>query len=372
MREYLNGAQAIVRAAIDAECNFFAGYPITPASGILAGMLEYLPAVVGIGVQAEDEIASMGFCIAASMTGRKVMTATSGPGISLYSENIGLAIMGEVPIVIVNTQRMGPATGGATTGAEGDVLFTRWVTSGGYPTIILSPTDIADSYLLTIHAFNYAEKYRTPVFLLTSKELVFTMETAELDKIIKPVLIKRKHADPDKSFIPYAIDKLTDIPAISHYGESNIVRFTTSMHDERAFLTKDIEKIDKKLRHLEYKINAVVDDITIVEEAQFEEAKTLVISYGVTARSVRDALQMARDNGKIFSSLIIKSLYPVPESVIRKAVEKVECVVVPELNMGQYVREIRQLAPAKEIIPVNRVDGELISPETILERVRFA
>jgi 2-oxoglutarate ferredoxin oxidoreductase subunit alpha len=266
---------------------------------------------------------------------------------------------------------LGPATGGATTGAEGDILFTRWVTSGGYPTIVLSPTDINDSYVLTVHAFNFAEKYRTPVFLLTSKELVFTMETAELDGLKRPPLVERTLAPPDREFIPYRFEKLTDVPEISHYGGPHKVRFTTSMHDEHAYLTKDLAKVDRKCRHLEYKINAAVEDVTIVEKELHREARTLVISYGVTARSARDALWMAKKDGNVFSSLIIKTLYPVPEPVIREALEDVDVVVVPELNLGQYVREIQPLAPEKEIIPINRVDGEIISPEMILEKVQY-
>ena len=154
MREFIDGNTAIVRGALAAGCDFFAGYPITPATPILLGMMRDLPRVGGVAVQGEDEIASFGFCIGAAMTGRRVLTATSGPGISLYSENIGLAIMGEVPLVIVDVQRMGPATGGATTAAQGDVQFIRWCTSGGYPIVVLSPATVADCYTLTMRAFD--------------------------------------------------------------------------------------------------------------------------------------------------------------------------------------------------------------------------
>src|SRR4030067_642346 len=170
MRELINGAQAIVRAAIHSGCNFFAGYPITPATDILLYMIRELPKAGGIAIQAEDEIASMGFCIGAAMTGKRVMTATSGPGISLYSENIGLAITGEGPMVVGAGQRLGPATGGATTVAQGDVQFLRWGTSGGSPVIVLSPTSVSECYSLTCKAFDLAERFRVPVFLATDKE----------------------------------------------------------------------------------------------------------------------------------------------------------------------------------------------------------
>ena len=180
MREYIDGNEAIARAALAAGCTFFAGYPITPASSILVHLLRDLPKVGGVGIQAEDEIAALGLCIGAAMTGRKVMTATSGPGVSLMSEQIGLALMAEVPVVIVDCQRMGPSTGGATTVSQGDVQFARWVTPGGYPMVVLCPSTVAECYSLTIRAFNLAERLRTPVILLADKEVSTTLSTVEI------------------------------------------------------------------------------------------------------------------------------------------------------------------------------------------------
>ena len=179
MRELTDGATAIVRGALDAGCDFFAGYPITPASPILMDMMRELPRVGGVAIQGEDEIASIGMCIGAAMAGARAMTATSGPGMSLYSENVGLAVMGEVPLVIVDVQRLGPATGGATTVGQGDVQFARWGTSGGFPVIVLAPSSIAECYELTVEAFALARRFRCPVFLLTDKELNLTLGTVE-------------------------------------------------------------------------------------------------------------------------------------------------------------------------------------------------
>src|SRR5512145_1626816 len=167
MRELTDGATAIVRGALAAGCDFFAGYPITPASQILMLMMRELPKAGGVAIQGEDEIASIGMCIGATLAGARAMTATSGPGMSLYSESIGLAIMGEVPLVIVDVQRLGPSTGGATTVSQGDIQFLRWGTSGGYPVIVLSPTSVAECYNLTRTAFDLAERFRIPVFLAT-------------------------------------------------------------------------------------------------------------------------------------------------------------------------------------------------------------
>ena len=233
MIEFLDGNEAIVKGAIDAGCKFFAGYPITPATPILLGMMQELPKVGGFAIQAEDEIASIGFCIGASMAGKKVMTATSGPGISLYSENIGLAIMGETPLVIVDVQRQGPATGSATKDGQGDIQFIRWSTSGGYPIIAISPTTVEECYTFTIYAFNLAEIFRTPVFLVSSKELSMTRQRIDWSKVEKPEIIDRKYLPENASeYKPYYFENIDDVPLFSPFGGKHIVRNTTSTHDE--------------------------------------------------------------------------------------------------------------------------------------------
>jgi len=186
MREFLTGNEAVVRGAIRAGCNFFAGYPITPASSILTEFVRAFGDGSGIAVQTEDEIAAIGQCIGAAMAGARALTASSGPGLSLYSENIGLAQMGEVPLVIVDCQRMGPATGGATATGEGDVLFARHVTAGGFPLPVLAATDAETAYRLTYEAFNIAERLRTPVIVLSSKDIALTRQTADLEAVELP------------------------------------------------------------------------------------------------------------------------------------------------------------------------------------------
>lgn len=367
-KEFLEGNEAIARAAMAAKCNFFAGYPITPSSSILHYMLEWLPQNGGMGIQAEDEIASMGFCIAAAMSGRKVLTATSGPGISLYSENIGLAIMGETPLVIVNVQRQGPATGSATKGAEGDIQFTHWVTSGGLPIIALSPATVGEAYELTYKAFNFAEKYRTPVFVLTSKETGVTRESVDLGAIKLPPLVERKKVDSKSEYIPHYFEKLSDVPPVSDFGGDNIARYTTSTHDKTAYLTTNPTIIQEMLDHYKTKIEAAIDDIALYKEDFQKGADVLIVSYGIISRSAAVAVKEARDKGKKVSSLVLQTLFPVPEKVIRSALKGVKKVIVPEMNMGQYLFEIERLACGKaEVVGVNKMDTTLVSPEMILE-----
>ena len=367
MRELINGSQAIVRGAIQSGCTFFAGYPITPATDILLYMIQELPKVDGIAIQAEDEIASMGFCIGAAMTGKRVMTATSGPGISLYSENIGLAIMGEVPMVIVDVQRMGPATGGATTVAQGDIQFLRWSTSGGYPVIVLSPTNVTECYYLTCKAFDLAERFRVPVFLATDKETALTLMTVDVKEFAYVPTRARVNTPAGGEFIPYRVTEPDGVPLLSPYGGAHILRFTTSTHDEYGQITKSPEKVGKLNERLAAKVESHVDEISLVNADMQPEADTLIISYGVTAQAAKEVIRTVRERGKLVSALTIHSLWPVPEKAIKAAFVGVHKVVVPELNLGQYCLELERLAPDDiEVKGIHRIDGELISPEEIL------
>jgi 2-oxoglutarate ferredoxin oxidoreductase subunit alpha len=330
-------------------------------------MIRELPKVGGIAIQAEDEIASMGFCIGAAMTGARVMTATSGPGISLYSENIGLAIMGEVPMVIVDVQRMGPATGGATTVAQGDIQFLRWGTSGGYPVIGLSPTNPTECYYLTCKAFDLAERFRVPVFLATDKETALTLSTVDIEAFEKFPVRERKITSAKEKFVPYLAKATDDVPNYSPYGGAHILRFTTSTHDENGQLTKNPEKVRMLNQRLAEKVNLHLDEISMVKYDQQPGAQTLIISYGITASAAQEAVTEIRERGGQVSALTIYSLWPVPEKEIKTALEGVCNVIIPELNLGQYRLEVERLAPEGiEVIGINRVDGELISPEEII------
>jgi 2-oxoglutarate ferredoxin oxidoreductase subunit alpha len=367
MREFINGAEAIARGALRAGCDFFAGYPITPATSILIYMTRELPKLGGVAIQAEDEIAAMGFCIGAALAGARAMTATSGPGISLYSENIGAAIMMEVPLVIVDVQRMGPATGGATTGAQGDVQFLRWGTSGGYPVVVLAPTDAVSCYTLTQRAFDLAERFRCPVFLAADKETALTSVTVESADLADYPVRERVLAAPGDEYAPYGFDHPARVVPMSPFGGPHLLRATTSSHDAYGYLTKSYAEMEQINLHLAAKIEASMDEIALVEADLQEGARTLVIGYGITALAAREAVRIARDQGVQVSALTIYSLWPVPEKQIREAMRGIERVVVAELNLGQYRREIERLARGKQqVVGVGRVSGELLSPGDIL------
>lgn len=394
MREFIDGATAIARGAIDAGATFFAGYPISPATPILLHMVRELPKVGGIAIQGEDEIASISMCVAAAMTGARAFTATSGPGISLYSETIGLSLMGEVPLVIVDVQRMGPATGGATTPAQGDVQFVRWGNSGGYPIIALAPGAVYECYSLTRKAFDLAERFRCPVFLLTDKELFQALTTAEIDALEAPPVRPRVIAEAlptgspglraEETYVPYRTPVPDAVPGYAPVGGPHIVRFTGSTHDEHGFLTKDPVKVGRLNEHLRRKIDDHAAELDMARQVLAPGARTALIAYGITAAAMEEARQAAQAEGTAVSTLAVQSLWPVPERSILGLVQPdparppVERVVVAELNNGDFRREVERVVYrwastnrviAPEIVGVNRVDGELITPAQLLAQV---
>jgi 2-oxoglutarate ferredoxin oxidoreductase subunit alpha len=331
-------------------------------------MVREMPKVEGIALQTEDEITAIGCCMGASMTGMKAMTASSGPGLSLYSENIGMAIMSEIPMVIVDVQR---ATNSPTAGADTDVQFVRWGTSGGMPIIALAPTTVEECFLFTVHAFNISEKLRAPVFILSNKELALLRERVDLDGLNKPAIVNRKKIRKNaKKFKPYNFKMPEDIPLMADIGGRQVVRHTVTMHGKDGFITKDPDAIREMWEHISRKICDRRDELELVVYDAQKGAESLIISYGVTARSARDAVEMLRSKGKKVSHLIIHSLWPVPETAIINALNECKEVIVPEMNLGQYVREIERIAGVGKklkITPVTKINTTLISPQEIIK-----
>ena len=366
----MEGNEALARGAIAAGCNFFAGYPITPATTIFSNMLKMLPAVGGICLQGEDEIASIGYCIGAAMAGKKALTATSGPGISLYSEQISFAVGSEIPLVVVDVQRLGPSTGSATRGADSDIQFLQWGSTGGVPVIVLAPKDALDCYVLAIHAFNYAEEFRCPVFIASNKEIGMTKESFDLDSVILPQLVQRKMFS-GKNFLPFAA-KPDQSPPFLPIGGRTLVRQTSSTHGPDGFITNDPEVIAANQQRLREKILSSRSRISLFEENIKENSDTLVISYGVTARAVEDAVRILNGKGRSVSTLTLKTLWPVPEELLLEKARHFRRIVVIEMNLGQYVQEIRRVLCGKKVEFYGQMDGLLITPAQILEVIGHA
>ncbi|CAB1076435.1 2-oxoglutarate/2-oxoacid ferredoxin oxidoreductase, alpha subunit (EC [Olavius algarvensis Delta 1 endosymbiont] len=365
----IEGNEAIGRGALAAGCRFFAGYPITPATTILNTMLTLLPPQGGICLQAEDEIASIGACLGASMAGLKAMTATSGPGISLYSEQISFAVGSEIPIVIVDVQRLGPSTGSATRGADGDVNFLRWGNSGGLPVVVLAPVDVTDCFALTIHAFNLAERFRCPVFIASNKEIAMTRESVNQDTLEKPKIADRRRAAGDRAFLPFEVRANQSVPDFLPIGHKVPVRQTSSTHGTDGYITTDQIQISRTQNRLKAKLEAAVAEFSFYEMLPAEKSETLLICYGVTARAAKAVYRELKNSAHPVSLLILKTLWPVPQQMIQRAAKDFKRVVVVEMNLGQYVGEIYRILADKHIDFYGQMDGRLITPLRIKEKI---
>ena len=368
-QSFLEGNEAVAWGAYHAGCRFFAGYPITPATSIFNTMLSILPPKGGIVLQAEDEIAAMGYCIGASMAGLKVMTATSGPGISLYSEQISFAVGSEIPLVIVDVQRLGPSTGSATRGADGDVQFMRWGNSGGLPVIVLAPVDVRDCFTLTIQAFNLAEKYRCPVFLASNKEIGLTKESTDMEAFEKPALVERVKPSQSGPFLPFKVSAGRQVPDFLPIGNEVLVRQTSSTHGADGYITTNPDEIESMVERMKNKIEAGIDEYSFADAHIEPDANTLIVTYGISGRSARAACKELKSEGVPVSLLTLKTLWPVPENLIRKHAEGAKRVIVVEMNLGQYVREVERVLKDKKVEFVGQMDGRLIKPSQIKEAV---
>ncbi len=368
-----NGNQMIAEGAIYAGCKFFAGYPITPASGIYKGMIDMLPMVGGLAIPSPDEISAIAYCVGASMRGFKSMTATSGPGWSLMIETVQYALITETPLVIAVVQRLGPATGGATQGAQGDILFTQFVTSGGYTIPVLYPTNPRECFELTVKAFNWSEKLRTPVVLLSDKEIGMTTETVDYTGLEILPIENRKYVNIENGDLSewkmYGFKNEKDIALFAPVGGQVKVTATGSAHNMNGELKKNDPETIAVLKHLEEKIQAHKNELIDYELIENPDARTLIISFGITGRTVREVLRRAEKLNKKVSSLIIRSLFPIPEDIIRSIASKYEKIIIPEENInGQYRRLIQHLFNNKEVIGINKI-GSMITPQEILEKV---
>lgn len=359
----------VVEGALTAGCRFFAGYPITPASQIYEIMMRRLPECGGLSLSAPDEISSLCYCVGASLRGLKAMTATSGPGWALMIETFQYALMTETPVVIALVQRLGPSTGGATQGAQGDVWLAEFSTSGGYTVPVFSPSTAAECYELTLHAFNWAERLRTPVVLLSDKEVAMTSEVVERNSLQTPSVANRRPFGGDRPFLPYAFTGPEDVAAFAPVGGEVKVTVTGSAHDRHGRLKKNDPEVLSVLRHLQQKIEAAAHEMALVRADPVLGADTLVISYGITARAARQAAGVLRERGIDVSLFQPLTLFPVPERELRAALEGVENVFVAEENLtGQYRTVLAPYFEGRRVRGINKIGGT-ISPTEIVQAV---
>jgi len=369
----LQGNEACAIAALNAGVRFFAGYPITPATEIAEILAKELPKLGGIFIQMEDEIASMGAIIGASIGGMKSLTATSGPGFTLMQENLGYAAMVQVPCVIVDVQRGGPSTGMPTLPSQMDVMQARWGTHGDHPIVVLCPSTVYEYYILTIKAINFSEMLRTPVILLADAIVGHLREKVIIPDSSEIKLVERKRAAlPAKDFLPFKPDE-DDVPPFMPYGIGYRYHMTSNNYDEGGYpATNDSQVAVKLLTRLHRKVERRREEIIMTEEIMMEDADIALFAYGCTARSAHSAVETARRQGIKLGLIKALTLWPFPREVVEKYGDKVKAIIVAEMNMGQLVGEVERALKGKKaaVRQVNRFDGKMITPDQILDAVK--
>jgi len=366
----LQGNEAVVEGALRAGCRFFAGYPITPATEISEILSVKLPQVDGTFIQMEDEIASLGAVIGASQAGVKAMTATSGPGFSLMQENLGFAVIAEIPCVIVNVMRGGPSTGLPTFPSQSDVMQARWGTHGDHPAIVLTASTVRECYDVTIKAFNLSEKFRNPVIILIDEVVAHMREKISLSDEDEVTIVNRvKPTVPPEWYIPYE-DTANAVPAMASFGEGYRYHVTGLTHDVRGFPTSRPDEIGPFINRLFRKINQNFSEIQMAEYFQTDDAEITLVAYGCVARSAKRAVVEAREKGKKVGLLKLITLWPFMRSAVEKILQTSSTLIIPEMNMGQISREVKRVNRDKaKVFTINKVDGTIITPEEILNRI---
>jgi len=369
-KHFMNGDEACAEGALAAGCRFFAGYPITPSTEIAEHLARRLPEVNGVFIQMEDELASMAAILGASAAGSRSMTATSGPGLSLMMENIGLGVMLELPCVVVDVQRGSPSTGLPTMAGQADVMQARWGTHGDHEIAAYAPWSPQEMFDLTVLSFNVADRYRLPV-LLMSDEVVGHM----VEKVVIPPAEqiqywerKRPTSPPGSRFDPFRADDEDLVPPIVHAGEGYRIHYTGLTHNEHGYPDMSAETHNRLVTRLVEKVRRNADQIIRTEGYYLDDARIVVVSFGCTARSARRAVREARQLNIPVGLLRLISLWPFPEHIVRDLAQRVDDFIVAEMNLGQMSREVERVA-RREVKGVHHAGGAMISPEPILEAI---
>lgn len=363
----MQGNEAVAEGALAAGVRFFGGYPITPSTEIAEGMAKLLPTVGGKFIQMEDEIASMGVVLGASLAGKKSLTASSGPGISLKQELIGYAAAAEIPVVIVNVQRVGPSTGQPTAPSQGDVMQARWGTHGDHPMIALSPWSVREAFDLTVKCVNYSERFRTPVILLMDEIVGHLREKVELPEENEIEVYPRRKPGCSRAegYEPYRPDKDL-VPNTANFGEGYHIHVSGLIHDETGFPVGSPKVTEEAIRRLHQKIEIAEDEIIHVEASFMDDAEYAVVAFGGTARTAYEAVKNARAKGQKVGLLRLITIWPFADKAIHALAAKVKGILVAELNYGQIVGEVARAAAGQ--CPVElcaKYNMQIFEPEEI-------
>ncbi|MGX8795487.1 2-oxoacid:acceptor oxidoreductase subunit alpha [Fusibacter sp. JL298sf-3] len=369
--KFLQGNEACVEGAIMAGMKFYSGYPITPSTEIAELSSVMLPKVGGKFIQMEDEIAGIAAAIGASLTGLKSMTATSGPGFSLKQENIGYAALTEIPLVIVNVQRGGPSTGLPTAPGQGDVMQAMWGTHGDHPVICLTPDSVKETFDLTIRAFNLAEKYRTPVILLTDEITGHMREKIEIPDPSEVEVFTRKKPEAGSDYLAYRVEEGDIVPKMADFGSGFRYHVTGLMHDETGFPSNSTENAQKAMDRLMRKVVDYKDDIIDFETLYMDDAEYAILAYGGTARTAKATVKALRAEGIKVGLFRPITLWPFPEEALLKYTDGLKDILVTELNYGQIKLEVERVVKgACDVRFYGKANGEIITPEGLMAKFK--
>lgn len=366
----LQGNEACVYGALYAGMKFYSGYPITPSTEIAEESSVHLPRVGGKFIQMEDEIAGIAAAIGASLTGVKSMTATSGPGLSLKLENIGYAAIAEIPLVIVNVQRGGPSTGLPTSPAQGDIMQAKWGSHGDYPMIALSPQSVRETFDLTVRAFNLAEKYRTPVMVLTDEVVGHMREKIVIPEEGELEVFDRIVPELGQPYMPYGVEEGDIVPKMAAFGTGHRYHVTGLFHDETGFPSNSSENAKYMLDRIMAKVNDNKEDIVTYDEYMLDDAEIVILSYGSSARTCKASVKKLREQGIKAGLFRPITIWPSPEDQIQAIGKQVDNILVAEMNLGQYVHEVQRIVKSDaNVHHIGRANGEVLTPDEIVSKV---
>lgn len=380
-RRLMMGNEAFCEGAIAAGVRFFAGYPVTPATEIFETMSRRLPKVGGVCMQMEDEIASIHACMGASLVGVKAITATSGVGFSLMQGGLGDAAASEIPLVVINVQRVGPGGGIATASAQMDFMQSRWGSNGDYMRIVLAPSTVSEAYSLTIRAVNFAERFRLPVVILTELFLGLLRDTVETPDPGAIKLWERPRPTGSvEDYLPYDARTVTDVPPMADIGSEYRANYFyqngawRSTHTPQGYKEEEFERdkgvqLDFFIRRIHEKVLAHRDEVVITEATGTDDAEILVVAYGTMAQVAKEAVHRARQQGIRMGLLKLTTVWPFPDAEIREYTARAKAVIVPEMSYGQLVGEVGKALNSTgiQILPLQHINTRFISPQEIIE-----
>jgi len=369
--EFMQGNEAAAFGAIYAGCNFFAGYPITPSTEVAEVCSIELPKIGGKFIQMEDEIGAMSACLGASLAGAKVLTSTSGPGLSLKQEIIGFGCIAEIPCVIFNVMRGGPSTGMPTGPSQSDVMCAKWGTHGDHPAICLVPASVQETYEEVIRAFNLSEKYRTPVMVMPDEIVAHMRERIVFPEPGEIAITPRKSPTvPPEQYKPYDTS-FGDVPPLADFGSGYKFHVTGLNKMQDGFPTTKAEIVQAEEERQVRKVEANKADIMKWEEYMVDDAEIVIVAFGSTSRSARYAVNVAREQGIKAGLFRLITFWPFPEERLLEISKKVKAFISPEMNLGMCAGVLKGCIEGNApVLGIFRVDGEPVNPEQIVDKMK--